>query len=85
MEKKVSEKSLDKMKLNELYELKHIVMEYSEENVRCASSYCTNGMIDRMVKLSPEEQIFVENKIKADNLISKINKLIEEKIIKYYD
>lgn len=85
MEKKVSEKSLDKMKLTELYELKHIVMEYSEENARFVSSYSTNGMIDRMVKLSQIEQKFVENKIKADKLIDKINKLIEEKIIKYYD
>ena len=79
------EKELEKMKINELYELKNIILDVSEKYSKMLSSYSTNGMMDRMITLNKEEKEFQKKKNKYDNIIKKIENLIEEKIIKNYD
>ena len=84
--KKEAEKSLNKMKLLELYEMKSILKDLSDRyGDMITTNYEVNGYISKFTNISNEDKIILDKRLKVVSLISKIDNLIEEKVMKLYD
>ena len=78
-------KELKMMSIKELTELKHTVQELIDNYSKQLITYGISDINTYLNQLNQEEKRLLDERLKAIQLVNKIDKMIEKKISEYYD
>lgn len=78
-------KELKMMSIKELTEFKHTVQELIDNYSKQLITYGISDINTYLNQLNQEEKRLLDERLKAIQLINKIDKMIEKKISEYYD